>query len=79
MVRWMYAFPNIEKQINSMLTATAIFITLAVLFNYAEKTVISTNVVILSSILKWISIVSAVYFLVYALMLTRKWIEKKYK
>lgn len=69
-MQWMYFHKDIGKQINIALLAGIIFLFFYCIFDYFGD---------FTGFFKWISLFFVAYFFVYAILLTKKWIDKKYK
>lgn len=67
-MRWMYYDKDIGKQVNITLLVGVIFVVFYAVFDFFNV-----------PIMKWISLFCASYFFVFALMFSKKWIDKKYR
>jgi len=70
-IKWIRAFDSIEKQINATLAAMTLFLIFYAIYGYIDLWI--------APIIQIICLFSAVYFLVFSLLLTKKWADKKYK
>ena len=72
-MRWMYFDKNIGRQVNVTLIVAIIFVIFGFAFSQLEY---MTSFAVL---FKWLCVFFVVYLFVFALMLTKKWIDKMYK
>jgi hypothetical protein len=78
-MKWMLYSRNLEKQINFSLLKMMIFSFFYVIFDKFIEGVTDCLTYTLLTTAKIISGLFIIYFLVYSLLLTKRWVERKYK